>query len=552
MKRIVFTILFTIACAHPGHTAILVFNQNGTYVTKPTMEVARTASDVSGKTVVVTSVLSAAQSNITASWPIDRRIKIEKGGSIANTTAFTINAPFEAGLYQAFSGPGAVTFGPASVNEAYPEWFGAAVGGSIDCASAIRAAISSVGPSGGQVRLQTGKYLIKSTINIVWAVTIAGVSPTIRTATDYPYGTIILKDSTISGPALSADTDRVTMKSFGVVGISGNAGDGIHLNANGISLDSIKVAGMGNDGIRIGSYSTGTNANSCILNRVDTSYNAANGLYIHDGNGSLPNANACSITGLLTTNNTKNGVQLGNCYQNTFTAIVVEGNGAWGVQADPESRNNYFVGGDNTETNVSGQLWNRGTSNMFFLESESTNTEAGIYTISLSPKKAQLSGELRVTPYPSSQQGGANYISTQVMVDGFYGGSTGTGTVTNNTTYRLFTCSFPADGNFIQGTLYINYHIALGGVSTQRTIKAYAISATTNSIGLATSKITEITEYSDVDSVVTTNVPAITWAAGVMTVSNTNNRPDVAGQLFSWSFVGSHRGASKFSSITAP
>ncbi len=110
----------------------------------------------------------------------------------------------------------------------------------------------------------------------------------------------------------------------------------------------------------------------------------------------------------------------------------------------------------------------------------------------------------------------------------------------------------PVDGNFLQGTLYITYHIALGGTSSQRTIKAYAISATTKSTGLASSKIVELVDYSDVDSRLTTNVAAVTWSNGVLTVSNTNNRPDAAGQLLSWSFIGYQHGASNFISLTTP
>jgi hypothetical protein len=188
---------------------------------------------------------------------------------------------------------------------------------------------------------------------------------------------------------------------------------------------------------------------------------------------------------------------------------------------------------------------------MFFLDSSPTYTESGIYTVALTSEKSFLSGEIRQIPYPASQQGGANYFSTQVLVDGFYGGASGTGTVTNGTTYRLFTCSMPVDGKFLQGTLYISYHPAITSTGAQRTFKAYAISATTNATGLAASKVTELVDYSDVDSGLTTNVTAVAWSAGVLTVSNTNTRPDGSGQLLSWSFIGYQRGANNFTSLTA-
>jgi hypothetical protein len=188
---------------------------------------------------------------------------------------------------------------------------------------------------------------------------------------------------------------------------------------------------------------------------------------------------------------------------------------------------------------------------MFFLDSLPTYTEAGLYTVALTSQQSILSGSIRQTHVPVSNQGGANYFSTQVFVDGFFGGATGTTPVTNGATYRLFTCNMPTNGNFLHGTLYLSYHPALGSTGAQRTFKAYAISATTNSTGLAASAATELTEFSDVDSVLTTNVAAIGWSAGVLTLSNTNTRPDAAGQLLSWSFIGYQRGCSNFASLTA-
>jgi hypothetical protein len=94
-----------------SQAAILVFSPNGTYTTKLTLEEARAAADVAGKTVVVTSALSAAQSNLTAAWPPDRSLQVEIGGSIGNTTAITINGPFSAPLAPVFTGIGTVAFG---------------------------------------------------------------------------------------------------------------------------------------------------------------------------------------------------------------------------------------------------------------------------------------------------------------------------------------------------------------------------------------------------------------------------------------------------------
>ena len=119
--------------------AILVFSPNGTHVAKPTLEAARTSADCAGKTVVVTSALTAAQSDITAPWPVDRALEVKKGGSIANTVAFTINGSFIAGLYQVFTGSGALT----GLAEARPEWFGAVGDGVADDTPAFSKAVTA-------------------------------------------------------------------------------------------------------------------------------------------------------------------------------------------------------------------------------------------------------------------------------------------------------------------------------------------------------------------------------------------------------------------------
>ena len=82
--------LFLFLSAVAADAAILVFSPNGTYVSKGTLSEAATASDTAGKTVVVTSALSAAMSNISSAtlhaWPTDRALEFRKGASVGNTT----------------------------------------------------------------------------------------------------------------------------------------------------------------------------------------------------------------------------------------------------------------------------------------------------------------------------------------------------------------------------------------------------------------------------------------------------------------------------------
>lgn len=93
MKTFVFTLLLFLFTALNSHAAILVFSQNGTFTTKPDLSTAATSADCAGKSIVVTSALSAVQSNISSAtvhgWPTDRTLRAEPGGKINPTTKFT-------------------------------------------------------------------------------------------------------------------------------------------------------------------------------------------------------------------------------------------------------------------------------------------------------------------------------------------------------------------------------------------------------------------------------------------------------------------------------
>lgn len=123
MMKYFITLVFTLVTIN-ANAAILVFSPNGSYTTKTTLYQAATAADAAGKTIVVTSALSAVQSNISSatihSWPTDRTLRVEKGGSINPTTAFT-GLPY-----------------------AEPEWFGAnTTPGTTDMSAAINKALAA-------------------------------------------------------------------------------------------------------------------------------------------------------------------------------------------------------------------------------------------------------------------------------------------------------------------------------------------------------------------------------------------------------------------------
>ncbi len=164
-----FCLLFSVNC----NAAILVFTGTGTtsvYTTKLTLEAARTSADCAGKNVVVTSDLTQAQSNISGAWPTDRKLKFE-GGSIANSTAFTINSIFNSDRNNIFKGSGQVYFGKGSTLEVYPEWWGGfnTSTGTGDAGIAINKAISAIAQSfttSRLIKLSGGVYNVTTPIDL--------------------------------------------------------------------------------------------------------------------------------------------------------------------------------------------------------------------------------------------------------------------------------------------------------------------------------------------------------------------------------------------------
>ncbi len=167
--------------------------------------------------------------------PSTLALQIINGGSIvkASTYTLTINGPFEAGLYQVFSGfsVGDVTFlsgaVKGAVKEVYPEWWGAVGNGSTDDSAAIARAAACAKACGIPLKFSNATYLVSSTIDLTDTVATQnfpmrilgeGRSTTIKTVTtltngifkfggvgtDDPnraYGRIDISNLVISGPA---------------------------------------------------------------------------------------------------------------------------------------------------------------------------------------------------------------------------------------------------------------------------------------------------------------------------------------------------------------
>lgn len=164
-----------------------------------TLAAAATSNSCRNTSVVVTSALTAIQSNISSAtvhrWPADRALKVEKGGSIANTTAFTIDGPFSAGGYQVFTGSGRVLFGNGIVDKTIPQWFGTnTTPGVTDMTTAFQKAIDSLPANGGQVYVANGTYLLTTIEFPVQPKTVNLIGESMHS--------VILKMGTATGPIL--------------------------------------------------------------------------------------------------------------------------------------------------------------------------------------------------------------------------------------------------------------------------------------------------------------------------------------------------------------
>ena len=245
MKRFILTLVMLLISTQ-AYAAILVFSPNGTFVVKPDLATAATAADVSGKTVVVTSALSATLSNISSAsvhgWPTDRKLKVEKGGSIGNTTLFKFlsGSTFEAGKYKIFTGSGRVKLYDMSAT-VFPEWWGWTaydVDNTYATSNrlAFQAAIDSLDDGAnphGKIELGAGTYRI-----LGGAIDIYGGTRGLTISGAGPRATVIKNMSTTGQDAIRVgainhtDTNsyNVTFRDFEVDGNgSYTDGNGIHL-----------------------------------------------------------------------------------------------------------------------------------------------------------------------------------------------------------------------------------------------------------------------------------------------------------------------------------
>jgi len=108
------------------------------------------AAATAGKNLIVDKPMTVSN-DLTVTG---RALQVVQGGSlvVASGKTLTINGPFEAGLYQIFTGAGSVT----GLKKAYPQWWGAVGDGAHNDQPAIQAAVKA----SRTVHIPAGTYLI--------------------------------------------------------------------------------------------------------------------------------------------------------------------------------------------------------------------------------------------------------------------------------------------------------------------------------------------------------------------------------------------------------
>ena len=303
----------------------------------------------------MTSTVFSSGTVITAPWLND--VNTKTYADTSNTVAYTP------------AGTGAVqTTVQAKLRESVSvKDFGAAGDGTTDDTAVIQAAINNAN-LGCDIIFPAAPngYLISSTILLNRDVRLVFQGARAVTNTVLP-GSYLLKKSTMTTAGVSITYNGATWSGGGVVGQSGNTNNGIVILANNVILDQVCAISCGNDGIRIGSDTTGTSSNIFKIIMPVCSYNGRHGIYINDNNpGTGPDANAGTIITPFCQSNIGDGINIGAGWFNTIIGPLCEVNST-GIRLQNGSVSNTIIGGDSEANTVDDIIIDAGAqSNSFF------------------------------------------------------------------------------------------------------------------------------------------------------------------------------------------
>lgn len=335
-----FTGLLLAGCGSSGE--IRVVSANGEYVTTSSLATAAVSADAAGKTVVVTSPLSAVQSNISSAtlhaWPSDRLLKVEKSGSINPTTKFTGLKSAEPEMF------GAVGDGKTEETAKVQKAINAVVNGNVNFAAnktyivanlQMKSGVNLIGQPGSTLKLPDNAHTQSYNGSVAdskgnYAGNVIGTTLDHSGGAWYDGGarakdpansTYIVSDIIISG--LTIDGNKANNR-LGDVGENGSAmGSGISINqAARVTVQNCRLINARLEGIFIG-YSLHGGSDDCVIKDNTFIDNGRNGI--------------AQITG-------KRNKFIGNTVQGNSGAMDVESNLVDEINNQHIIQGNYFGG----------------------------------------------------------------------------------------------------------------------------------------------------------------------------------------------------------------
>lgn len=221
----------------------------------------------------------------------------------------------------------------------------------------------------------TAKIFISRTITIPMHTTLRFMGGVGNTIGQRP-SSYIVKSASLNGPAIRM-SECSSFIGGGVIGNTGNGGDGILIAGNSCVLDFAFVAQMGRDGVRHGVDDVYKNCNSPSIRFLTSCKNGRHGFYAHDGVSEATlsaDANAGELVHAFCYQNGGDGIRMSRAWWWTVMNALTEGNTGWGMFVDntksvgtsgpntgvtdvERCRYLQIFGGDFNEGNTAGSLY---------------------------------------------------------------------------------------------------------------------------------------------------------------------------------------------------
>jgi hypothetical protein len=229
--------------------------------------------------------------DVTANYSVPSNVTLRVTGSgllrIATGTTLTVQGAFDAPIAKVFA-PADLTarveFAAGAERDIHPEWWGAKGNGSTDDYAALYAALDSLSPSGGSVRLQPRTYMTSGTLPINSRVHLRGAGVE-RTEIKLMAGANVDIVRTVGFDGLTGTDTPAGPRSWSIedLNLNGNkvnnlsAGYGLRVYGYGFKLRGLHVRDCRGDGI----YSEWSTSSSVDGNSISMEA-IAEDIVVHD------------------------------------------------------------------------------------------------------------------------------------------------------------------------------------------------------------------------------------------------------------------------------